>query len=146
MAPAIALGFDSQGKGPWVDSTSRFTFKSPGFYAVASKNYQLLGNFSIHGGIDYSLEREDGDKDVNFYVGAEKSIGEMVSFLFEYDFAINDSDSRSLGLGRGYMNLGLRLSAGEGFVFGFDYKDVLANQKTATSGVRTLQIDIIGSL
>lgn len=146
LNPAIALGFDSQGKGPWIDSTSRFAFKSPGFYAVASKNYQLLGNFSIHGGINYSLERDDGDKDVNFFVGFEKSLGEMVSFLFEYDFAINDSDSRSLGRGRGYMNLGLRLSAGEGFVLGFDYKDVLANQKTASSGVRTLQIDFIGSL
>jgi hypothetical protein len=146
MAPAIAIGFDSQGKGPQIDSLERYTFKSPGFYAVASKNYQLLGNFSIHGGINYSLERGDGDKDLNFYVGAEKSIGEMVSFLFEYDFAINDSDGNSLGLGRGYMNLGLRLSAGEGFVFGFDYKDVLSNQKSATSGVRTLQIDFIGSL
>lgn len=146
MAPAIALGFDSQGKGPWVDSTSRFAFKSPGFYAAASKNYQLMGNFSIHGGINYSLEREDGDKDINFYIGFEKSVGEMISFLFEYDFAINDSDSRALGQGRGYMNLGLRLSAGEGFVLGFDYKDVLSNQKGATSGVRTLQIDFIGSL
>ena len=146
VPPAIAIGFDSQGKGPWVDSTSRYTFKSPGFYAVASKNYQLLGNFSIHGGINYSLERDDGDKDINFYVGAEKSLGEMFSFLFEYDFAINDSDSRALGLGRGYMNLGLRLSAGEGFVLGFDYKDVLSNQKSQPNGVRTLQIDFIGSL
>jgi hypothetical protein len=146
MAPALAIGFDSQGKGPWIDSTSRFAFKSPGFYAVASKNYQLLGNFSIHGGVNYSLERDDGDKDVNFFVGGEKSIGEMISFLLEYDFAINDSDSRSLGLGRGYLNLGLRLSAGEGIVFGFDYKDVLSNQRGSTNGVRTLQIDVLGSL
>ncbi len=146
VVPAIALGFDSQGKGPWIDSTSRFAFKSPGFYAVASKNYQMMGNFSIHGGVNYSLERDDGDKDINFYVGFEKSMGEMVSLLFEYDFAINDSDSRAVGQGKGYMNLGLRLSAGEGFVLGFDYKDVLANQKGSTSGVRTLQIDFIGSL
>lgn len=146
VVPAVAFGFDSQGKGPWVDSTSRFAFKSPGFYAVASKNYQLLGNFSIHGGINYSLERDDGDKDLNFYVGAEKSIGEIVSFILEYDFAVNDSDTRSLGLGKGYLNLGLRLSAAEGFVLGFDYKDILANQETTTYGVRTLQIDFIGSL
>jgi hypothetical protein len=146
VAPAIAIGFDSQGKGPWVDSTSRYAYKSPGFYASASKNYQMLGNLSLHGGINYSLERGDGDKDVNFYVGLEKSVGEMISFLLEYDFAINDSDSKSLGLGRGYLNLGLRLSAGEGFVFGFDYKDVLANQAATPNGVRTLQIDVISSL
>lgn len=146
VVPAIAFGFDSQGKGPWVDSTSRYTFKSPGFYAAASKNYQLLGNFSIHGGINYSLERDDGDKDLNFYVGAEKSLGEIVSFLLEYDFAVNDSDTRSLGLGKGYLNLGLRLTAAEGFVLGFDYKDILANQETTTYGVRTLQIDFIGAL
>lgn len=146
VVPAVAFGFDSQGKGPWVDSTSRYAFKSPGFYAAASKNYQMLGNFSIHGGINYSLERDDGDKDLNFFIGAEKSIGEIVSFLLEYDFAINDSDTRSLGLGKGYLNLGLRLSAGEGFVLGFDYKDILANQESTTYGVRALQIDFIGSL
>ncbi|MEX0602430.1 MAG: hypothetical protein WD295_03755 [Bacteroidota bacterium] len=143
--PAVALGFDSQGKEPRVESLDRYTIKSPGFYAVASKNYALLGNFSIHGGINYSLERGDGDEDVNIFVGAEKSMGDILSVIAEYDFAVNDNHYRAIGRGRGYFNLGFRLSAGEGLVIGFDLKNVTQNQQHVKIANRVLQIDFIGS-
>ena len=31
--PAVTLGFDSQGKGQYFDSTSRYATKSPGFFS-----------------------------------------------------------------------------------------------------------------
>ncbi len=145
MMPAIAVGFDSQGKEPYVDSLKRYTIKSPGFYAVASKNYELLGNLSLHGGINYSLENEDGDRDVNMFVGAEKSIGDILSILGEYDFALNDNNTRAIGQGRGYFNLGIRLSGGEGIIIGFDLKNVTKNQRNITVGNRVLQIEYVGS-
>ena len=145
MAPAIAVGFDSQGKEPYVDSLSRYTIKSPGFFAVASKNYSLLGNLSLHGGVNYSLENKDGDKDVNVFVGAEKSLGDIFSVLAEYDFAVNDNNTRAIGRGRGYFNLGFRLSAGEGLMIGFDLKNVTQNQRNIKIANRVLKIEYIGS-
>ena len=143
--PAIALGFDSQGKGPYVDSTSRFTIKSPGFYVAGSKNYSFMGNLSVHGGANLSLEREDGDKDLNFYAGAEKSLGKDISIYAEYDFANNDNNSKSLGKGKGYLNFAFRWSWGKGLVVGFDLKNVFKNQEHVEIGNRTLQLDFVGA-
>jgi len=143
--PAMAIGFDSQGKEPYVDSLSRYLLKSPGFYVVASKNYSLAGNFSVHGGFCYGTEHGDGDKDLNLFVGVEKSLGNLVSVLAEYDFGLNDDHYRAIGRGRGYLNLGVRLSAGKGFVLGFDLKDVIRNQKDVHLGNRVLVMDFVGS-
>lgn len=144
--PALAIGFDSQGKEPYVDSTSRYTIKSPGFYLAGSKNYSFLGNLSFHGGVNLSMERGDGDKDLNFYVGAEKSIGKDISILAEYDFANNDNNSRALGKGKGYLNFAFRWSWGKGLIVGFDLKNVIKNQNNVVIGNRALQLDFVGSL
>ena len=145
MTPAIAIGFDSQGKEPYLDSLSRYTIKSPGFYAAASKNYALLGNLSLHGGINYSFENKDGDKDMNIFVGAEKSLGDILSMLAEYDFGVNDNNSKALGKGKGYFNVGFRLSAGEGLMIGFDLKNITQNQQNIKIANRVLKIEYIGS-
>ncbi len=142
--PAIALGFDSQGKEPYLDSLSRYTIKSPGFYAVASKNYAFMGNLSMHGGLNYSMENKDGDKDMNIFIGAEKSLGEMLSLIGEFDFAFNDDNTRALGRGRGYFNFGIRLSAGDGLMIGFDLKNVTKNQQNIQIGNRVLQLEYVG--
>jgi hypothetical protein len=146
LMPAIALGFDSQGKETYIDSTQRFTIKSRGFYAVGSKNYSFLGNLSIHGGANLSMERGDGDKDMDAFIGAEKSIGSDISFLLEYDFGFNDNAPRSVGQGKGYMNSGLRWSLGNGFTIGFDLKNLARNQHYVTVGNRTIHIEYVRSL
>jgi len=144
--PAVALGFDSQGKEKYVDSTSRYTIKSPGFYVAGSKNYSFLGNLSVHGGMNLSLERGDGDKDLNFYVGAEKSIGNNISLFAEYDFANNDNNTRALGKGKGYLNFAFRWSLGKGLIVGFDLKNVIKNQDNVIVGNRALQMDFVAPL
>ena len=145
IIPAIALGFDSQGKDPYLDGLDRYTIKSPGFYAVASQNYAMMGNLSLHGGLNFSTERNDGDKDLSGFIGAEKSLGSAVSFLAEYDFAINDNHGRAIGKGRGYLNFGLRWSWGKGLVVGFDLKNITKNQDNVSVGNRTLQIEYVNS-
>jgi len=147
MMPAFALGFDSQGKEPFLeaDSLNRYTIKSPGVYVAASKNYAFMGNLSVHGGLNLSLEKDDGDNDVNAYLGVEKTLGPDISLLAEYDFAFNDNHLRALGEGRGYLNLGLRWSWGKGLIIGFDLKNVSKNQKNVSVGNRTLHIDYIGA-
>ena len=146
-APAVTVGFDWQGRGSYLDSLKRYVIKSPGFYAVASQNYAIAGNLSVHGGLNLSTERGDGDKDLNAFVGAEKSLGKDISLLGEYDFGMNDNSANALGRGRGrgYLNLGFRWSWGKGLVLGLDIKDVLKNQGDITVGNRTIQIEYVGN-
>lgn len=141
--PAIALGFDSQGKESYIDSTNRFVIKSRGIYAVASKNYSLFGNLSLHGGVNLSMERDDGNKNPDIFVGAEKSLGSDISLLCEYDFGFNDTGSRAVGRGKGYLNAGIRWSWGNGFTLGFDLKDLARNQDIVTIGNRTLKVEYV---
>ncbi len=146
ILPAIAIGFDSQGKEPYVDSLDRYSIKSPGAYIAASRNYAFLGNLSIHGGLHFTMERADGDKDMNAYLGVEKSIGSSISILAEYDFGFNDDHGSAVGRGKGYLNLAFRWHWGSGLIVGFDLKNVTKNQKDISIANRTLQIDFVGAL
>src|SRR5260221_4328666 len=72
--PAIALGFNSQGRELHIDELNRYSIKSLGFFAVVSKNYRAWGSLSLHGGVNYSLERDD-DSAPNIFGGIDKSLG-----------------------------------------------------------------------
>ncbi len=143
ILPGIAVGFDSQGKESYVDSTNRYTIKSPGFFITGSKNYELLGNLSVHGGLNYSLEHGDDDKDMNAFIGAEKSLGKEISLVAEYNFGLNDDGQRSLGQGKGYLNAGVRWSFGGGFTLGLDLKNLVKNQSQISVGNRILKIEYV---
>jgi len=147
MMPAIAIGFDSQGKGEYHSELNRYQIKSPGFFLTTSKNFELLGYFSIHAMLNYTLERDDNDKDANLVIGAEKTVGGVVSLYAEYDFALNDNNPLSLGDGKGYLNFGARWSIAEGFTVGLDLRDVLSNQKINTySADRALFVEYIAPI
>ena len=137
--PAIALGFDSQGREGYIDSLKRYEFKSPGFYAVASKSFKFLGYSSVHGGINYSLEKDDGDKSLNYYIGFDKTMGKDITFSVEYNFAVNDNSANALGSGKGYLNAGIRWSLGSGFTIEFNWKDILVNKDPGNSRVVKLE-------
>lgn len=141
--PAIALGFDSQGREGFDKDLDRYAIKSPGFYAAASRNYELLGSLSLHGGMNFSLERGDDDHDVNVFVGAEKSIGPVLAFVAEYNLALNDSEGKARGRGRGYFNLGLRWSLGSGLTLGLNIKDLLKNGEDLHVGNRTVRLEYV---
>lgn len=140
LIPAIALGFDSQGKDGYIKAQSRYVIKSPGLYAAASKNYTLLGFLSIHGGVNYSFERADGDRDVSGFIGAEKTIGPFVSVIVEYNLASNDN-TRSKG--RGYLNAALKWSISGGLTLGVNFKDLVKNGSEPTVANRTVSLEYI---
>lgn len=145
--PAFTIGFDSQGKGLYDDELNRFEIKSPGFYVAAAKNFELLGYLSLHGVVNYSLERDDDDKDLNLGVGFEKTIGGKVSVVGEYNFAINDNTIKAYGDGNGYMNIGVRWSVGEGFTVGLDLRDLLDNKKiNSNKADRAIFVEFIKSI
>jgi len=143
--PAITLGFDSQGKGEYFKDDERYAIKAPGFFAAVSKNFELLGYFSLHAETNYSLEGND-DNYVDLRVGFEKTIGSSFSLVGEYDFAFNDNNS-GFGIGRGYLNAGLRWSPGPGFTLGFDMRDLLDNEPSVSNGVgRAFMIEYLKSI
>ena len=145
IIPAIAIGFDTQGKGEYFKDQKRYSVKAPGLFAAASKNFSLLGYLSLHGVINYSvLEDKDGDNFINLMLGAEKTIGSSFSLLAEYNFALNDNSTSYFGDGKGYLNLGIRWSIGNGVTVGFDLRDLLQNKKWhPTAADRSLMIDFI---
>jgi hypothetical protein len=129
--PAFSLGFDSQGDGPYIrgEKLNRFRNKSRGVFLAASRNYSFLGNLGFHGGINYSLENDDGDNDPSFWAGLDKDIGENFEFCGEYDFATNDNENLSMTANRGYLNSALKLHLGKAFILEFDLKNILRNTK-----------------
>ena len=127
--PALLLGFDSQGEGPYHagKNLNRFRNKSKGIYLVMSRNYRLLGNFGIHAGANYSLETADGDEDPSFWIGLDKTIVPIVDVAAEYDFATNDNENESMTADRGYLNVAVKLNLGGSFTLEFDLQNILRN-------------------
>ncbi len=147
VLPALTIGFDSQGKGEEFENPKRFAIKSPGFFAAASKNFQLLGYLSLHGTVNYSFEKNDGDNFLNLWFGAEKTLGPNFSVIADYDFALNDNAASSFGEGKGYLNIGLRWTIGSGFTLGFDLRDLLQNKRwNPNAADRALRIEYIQSI
>jgi hypothetical protein len=141
LAPALSIGFDSQGRGFFREAEKRYDRKSPGFYAVVSKNYlSVLGEFTLHGGINYSMEDRD-DNDPNLFVGTDWRIIEQLSILFDADAARNDNvDGGNFGKGGIYIDGAIRLDYGESLTFMLIFRDLTGNFGL-TSGVgRELEI------
>jgi hypothetical protein len=139
--PAIAIGFDSQGKDGYIKELDRYTVKSPGLYAAASKNYTMLGFFSLHGGINYSFERADNDKDINLFFGAEKTIGPVLSLVLEYNMGLNDNSGDAIGKGQGYLNTALRCALGKGLTIAVYIKDLIHNGQDISVANRTFRLE-----
>jgi hypothetical protein len=146
--PGIAIGFDSRGYGAYVEEkrkgqdtigVNRYEIKSKGFYAVVSRNFRFLGNLGIHGGVNWSTERDDGDKDLNLFLGIDKSINPQISLLVEYDFAWNDNSANAFGEGKGYLNAGLQIYAAQNILIKFNFRDILNNQFENVDRSITLQ-------
>jgi hypothetical protein len=142
--PAIVLGFESQGRGNYISDAKRYERKSPGFFAVASKNFSLLGFLTLHGGLNYSLENTD-DKDLNFFLGAEKTIGKDISVYLQYDAGMNDNSAASLGNGKGFVDAGLRVSLGAGLILEANLINLNNNFKTIPAVSRSFRLEYIAA-
>lgn len=144
--PAVLLGFNSQGYGKYQDSLKRYETKAKGFYLVASKNYRFLGNLGLHAGIYYNpLEDADGDRDPSFFIGIDKDLNQEISFVFEYDAALNDNETNeiSLGSGKGYLNAGVRWTLVESFHIELYLNNILLNRNEIEHFSREIKITFI---
>jgi hypothetical protein len=142
--PAIAIGFESQGRGNFISGIDRYERKSPGFFAVATKNFEFLGFLSLTGGANYSLESKD-DGGPNFYIGAEKTIGREVSVYAQYDFGLNDNKTQALGDGNGFLDVGVRVSLGVGLMIELNLTNLNDNFKNIPAVSRSVRIEYVGA-
>ena len=140
--PAIVAGFDTQGRDGYIEADKQYAIKSPGIFACASKNYSFLGSVSFHGGLNYSIERQDRDFSPNLFFGAEKTIGPIVSILGEYNFAF-DNDKQAKGFWNGNLNLGVRIATKIGFNIDLLFKNLLESNVYYPSSIRELKIQYV---
>jgi hypothetical protein len=132
--PAVAIGFNSQGYGPYDDANKRYQVKSPGFYLAFTSNFKLYSNNAgLSWGANYSLENER-DSDPSAFVGFNADLGNNMLFLTEYDLALNDNTRYSVyGRGRGFFNMGLVWYLTDGLSLELDLKDLLRNRANASA-------------
>jgi hypothetical protein len=139
MYPAFALGFCSQGHGPQLDG--RYRIKSKGFYGVVSKNFEFIGNLSLHGGLNYSLEHSDGNRNLDIFWGVEKMITQIYSVVMDYDLGLNEGIDEYKE--NGYLNIGVKGYFAPYIAIEFDVRNLL---ETGDDGVnRVLKLSYIDS-
>ena len=151
--PALVYGLDTQGRGEFhkqdsilsisgrSDNTrtlNRYDQKAWGMYIVFSKNWNLMGNLGMHVGISKSLsENDDGDKDLNVFIGFDKELNRSFYLLVVYDAALNDNLTEedygaiikiTFGRGKGYLNAGVRWAISSNLMLEVNFNDI--NQNT----------------
>jgi len=143
--PSVCLGFNSQGYAGYYKDASRYRIKSKGFYAVVGKSFPFQGTFSVQGGVNYSLETDDDDREPSLFLGVSQTLGQQLMVLGEYDFALNDNrkDGR-FGEGRGYLNFGVRWTYQERMFFELDFCNLAGNGEGEFAKVwRTVKIGYV---
>ncbi len=156
--PALTLGFDSQGVGPYYsernvhypyvngaesDSLNRYSFKSRGFFLVVSKGYATFINMGLHAGVSYSLDKGGSAKrSPTLYMAANAGLARDLAILAEYDFAVHDSAWYS----RGIVNVGLRWAFSGNIFFDFNLQNALGKREGKSDVRRVINLSYYGSV
>jgi len=152
--PGVTIGFASQGNGTFIGEYDRYTFKSRGFYVVASRSfyfYQWTAGW--HAGMNYSQENKfDKEDDINFFAGFDATFQYNLAFIAEYDLALND-DRGTLpdgitsnafgGKGRGYFNMGIKWLFTDNLELEAIVKDMFINRRDSEAITREIRINYI---
>lgn len=145
--PALAIGVNTQGEGIYREDAERYERKSKGAYAVLSKNYRLIGDFSVHAGFNYSFENKD-EGGMNAFGGFVLEVIRGFHVLLDYDPALDDNDgdvSTHLTNGRGYLDAGLRFDYRDNLRFKILFKDLLDNFYPEAGVERSIEIFYLNS-
>ncbi|HOD67762.1 MAG TPA: hypothetical protein PLR32_06885 [candidate division Zixibacteria bacterium] len=151
--PAVALGFASQGSGPYNDDLKRYTFKSRGFYGIVSRSFYFYQwTAGGHFGVNYTLENDvDDESDVNFFAGFDATFKYNLAFFAEWDAALND-DASALpggepytfaGRGRGYLSMAVKWLFTDNLQLEFIAKDLTLNRRESDTFSREVRITYI---
>ena len=134
--PALVVGFDSQGVGPY--KSQRYQVKSKGIYLVLSKNYtSMLGELGVHAGANLSREDAD-DSDWSAWLGIDKSLRFMALFA-EYDLGRNNG-LPSQDVEDGYLNVGGAWTVSPQLKFAYYLKNALKSDHFGSQSIRELSV------
>jgi hypothetical protein len=145
--PALACGVDTQGEDAYFGGEERYERKSKGLYAVLSKNYRVIEDFSIHGGANFSFERKD-EEGVNAFGGFSLELIKGFSILGDYNAALDDNDQNvptHRTRGRGYLDGALRLDYHDNLRFKILFKDLLNNYIPESGVFRSIEVFYVNS-
>ncbi len=141
--PAVLIGVNTQGREKYLSEYESFLIMSPGIFLALSKTFNWqMGEFSLHGGINYSIEGVPSSRLPNIYFGIEHSIGSSMSLNLEYNAASAIMDE-SLMKNRGLLNLAWRISISEGFTIELQAVDLLENLQPAGGFRRNIGMEFI---
>ncbi len=144
LGPAISLGVDTQGWGPYdanpIGPGKRYLYKAPGLYAAGSKNVycRCFGTVGMHGGINFNMLESKDDNNPNFYLGLDRSLWKWFSAAVEYNFAMNDDDNDAYGNG-GYVSGLFRYSHSSGWTLEFLFIDFASENKFTEEETRAVR-------
>ena len=134
--PALLLGFDSQGIGPYRNQ--RYQVKSKGIYLALSKNYtSILGELGVHAGVNMSRE-DANDGDWSAWLGIDKSL-RFMTLLAEYDLGRNN-DLQNQGVGEGYLNVGGAWTVSPRLRVAYYFKNALESDHFSSQSMRELSV------
>ena len=148
--PGISIGINTQGQGSFnsQDSLMRYDIKAMGLYAASSKNWITpLGNLGLHFGSNYNfVETNDGDSDINYFFGFDMEFNPELSFLMEYNAALNENNmtAKTLAINRGgYLNAAIRWTFVERLHIEMDFNNLLFDENKVDYFNRELKITYI---
>jgi hypothetical protein len=139
--PAIAVGFNSQGNGNYLEKLKEFEINSPGFFIAISKSFKWkYGYLAWHLGTNYSLEPASNLRKINPYIGFEHTLGKKSSLNFELDF--QSPYNPNLNVNKCLSNLSLRYSIDINTTLEFKLVDLFHSNSDL---YRLLKIEFTGS-
>lgn len=143
-APALAVGFNSQGVGWYDEALERYERKSKGFYAVVSKNSALvLGQLSVHLGVNYSTETKD-EEGVNAFAAVDWEVFEGFALVLDGDAARDDkAEDGRYGGGGVYLDAAARITYGENLSMMLIFRDLTGNLETSDRVAREFEISFV---
>jgi hypothetical protein len=147
VTPAVAIGFDSQGIGTYDEGLDRYERKSPGFFGVLSKNWAVpLGEFSLHGGVSYSLETDDEDDELTAFAACEWLVFRGFSLVLDGNGAFNDNtEDGAYGGGGMYLDGAVRVNYGENLSMMLIFRDLTGNYEPDQQVAREFELALLNS-
>lgn len=142
--PALALGFNNQGVGRYDEDLERYERKSKGFYGVVSKNWKVIvGQLSLHGGVNYSTETRD-EKSVNLFAGGDWEIVPGLAILVDWDAGLDDREENGVyGRGRSYLDAAVRVTYGANLSMMLTFRDLTGNYEPSKHVWREFEIAFV---
>jgi hypothetical protein len=127
--PALVIGYETQGYGPYADE--RYQVGAKEIFLSMSKNYLSgLGQFGLHGGLNLTRDSQQGEGGLSGWVGADKSLNEELALVGEYDLGLGQGEG--LDSERGYLNVGAHWALAPQLKIGFFLKNLLLNGEAAS--------------